>query len=290
VSTERVVLSFQEDDRRRLGALIYRGGLVLRSADKRFGGLSGLILSPDCTAFRAVSDHGFWFTGRLLYDAERNLVGIADTYIEKMINEKGDQLRRKRQRDAESLALTPGGDTVVSFEGNNALRLYRRGEQLPRRLVAPLHKGDGPKNAGIEALTALADGGLLAITEDFEGGRGAKAWIGGIDKPWRTAVFHIDGGFRPTGAATLPDGDVVVLERRVLPPAARLRRLRQEDILRDAELLGDVWAHFDGALTYDNMEAIDACTTGGETRLLLASDDNYNWFQRTLFMMFALPR
>src|SRR6266403_653038 len=58
----------RDPQRKRFGALEYRGGLVLTSRFPGFGGLSAwLWLDPKGERFISVSDKGSWFTGRILY-------------------------------------------------------------------------------------------------------------------------------------------------------------------------------------------------------------------------------
>lgn len=285
-----VPLSLSDPAQRTVGALLYRGGLAVRAETKRFGGLSGIVVDRGCKRFRGVSDRGWWFWGGLALDAAGDLAAIDAPGWAPILDPSGVRLRDNGQRDAEGLARLSDGDLVVSFEHKHALRRYDAdGRPRGRRLSSPLDGRAMPDNAGIEALTALADGRLLAIVEDRPTDGAVDAWIGDGVSPWQPLSFEVEGGFRPTVAATLPDGDVIVLERRVLPPAARLRRVRRGDIAAGARLQGAVLARLDGSLIVDNMEGIDACVTAdGETRLLLVSDDNYWWFQRTLMLMFAL--
>lgn len=73
VST-RIPLNSDDLEIDTLGDLGYLGGLKLSSKDKRFGGLSGLLISDDGTRFLSVSDKGNWVTGQLLYNGESSLV------------------------------------------------------------------------------------------------------------------------------------------------------------------------------------------------------------------------
>src|SRR5260370_14218109 len=61
----------------RFGSLEYRSGLVLTSSFPGFGGLSGLRLDAKGERFIALSDHGSWFTGRLVYQG-RAMTGRDD--------------------------------------------------------------------------------------------------------------------------------------------------------------------------------------------------------------------
>src|SRR5882757_7689599 len=65
----RPLPSFDTRDRSnvRFGSLEYRSGLILTSAFRGFGGLSGLRLDARGERFIAISDKGSWFTGRIVY-------------------------------------------------------------------------------------------------------------------------------------------------------------------------------------------------------------------------------
>lgn len=112
---------------KRFGALEWRGGLELESADERFGGLSGLALSKDGTGLLAVSDRGFWFKARLTY-ADARLTGISDAEMAPILDSKGKPPKSKVAADAESLASwTPGvigGKMIVGFESRPRAGLY----------------------------------------------------------------------------------------------------------------------------------------------------------------------
>jgi hypothetical protein len=101
------------------------------------------------------------------------------------------------------------------------------------------------------------------------------------------------GGFDITGAAALPDGDIVVLERRFRFSEGvkmRIRRIGASEIKRGALIRGEVLLEAHDNLNIDNMEAIAAHRgRSGETVITLMSDDNFNPLQRTLIMQFALP-
>ena len=160
------------------GQLRYRGGLQLTSPDKRFGGYSGLMVSPDGATFTAVSDGGTWARGALAYDADGNLSGVADVVIEPIRETDGRPFKGERG-DAEALSPTPEGGAVVAFERDPKLRTYPAAGGKPAVLPPPAGIEKAPPNSGMEALTRLADGRFLVVTEyDEEPGR-FVGWIGG---------------------------------------------------------------------------------------------------------------
>ena len=69
--------------------------------------------------------------------------------------------------------------------------------------------------------------------------------------------------------------------------AAKLLRIAAADIKAGAVLKGTEIAHFSPPLIVDNMEALDVrVLADGTLRLFMMSDDNFNPFQRNLFLVF----
>lgn len=271
----------------KVGKLRYRGGIHVSSSDRRFGGLSGLMVSADGTRFTAVSDRGAWTRGALLYDASGNLSGVSHVIIEPIRETDGQPLVGKRG-DAESLSPAPGGGVLVSFERDPKLRIYRDGGGIPTVLAAPDGVEEAPPNNGMEAVTLLADGRLLLVTEHEEQSGRYMGWIGGADG-WSRLTYMSGEGFKPTGAVTLANGDVVFVERRFPLLSARVRKAAAGALEPGAEIEAVELARFQGSLTFDNMEGIDAREgPNGETLIYLLSDDNFNGLQRTLLMMFEV--
>ncbi len=274
---------------RTVGRLGYRGGLELRSRDPRFGGFSALLMDCVRNTLVAASDQGYWLRGRLVHDHAGGLSNITDVTIAAMRGPSGRSIAGKSLGDAEALAHGPGGGLVVAFEQVHRLWLYPPGSATPVELVPPPDLAAAPRNGGIEALTALEDGRLLAITEELKSGRGVAGWLRGPGPGWSAFSYVTSEGFRPTGAATLPGGDVLVVERRFPPIGARLRRVASGDLTPGAEVEGREIARLEGSLSVDNMEGVDACLAAdGATRIHLISDDNFSPLQRTLLMMFEL--
>ena len=98
--------------------------------------------------------------------------------------------------------------------------------------------------------------------------------------------------FLPTDAAALPNGDVLVLSRHfsVLGGArVRLERVPAGAIGAGAVLQGALVARFERPLTVDNFEGVAAVQgEDGETLVYILSDDNFNFLQRTLLLLFRL--
>ncbi len=286
------------------GLLDYRGGLELRADAKAFGGFSAARISADGTRLIALSDAGSWFSATLDYDAKGRLVGLHEARLAPMARPPG-----KGRFDPEGLVLDPDGAWLVSTERTHRLLRYAAGPAghdpfardadalarlEPIALPVPTDFAGLESNAGIESLLRLTDGRLLAIEEGREdaGEAISRAWAIGPDGATASLGLKRSANFRPTDAALLPDGDVLVLERRytkVGGVAARLRLIEAETIRPGALLDGAVIATLIPPVTVDNMEALAVYERDGETRLLMMSDDNFNpGQQRTLLLQFGL--
>ena len=279
----------------RAGKLKYRGGVVLKSADQHFGGFSGLGVSADGKRMIAVSDRGRRLAADVVYGADGNLTGLANTSLDTLADLEGRPLTRKMFSDAESMSPGVEGEIIIGFERAHRLWRYMPGEVTPRPLKTPDEAAALPANSGIEALTLLADGSLFAIAEGSDDDNESLAWVSDTGG-WSVMTYALKDGFRATGAATLPGGDVLVLERRYTlrtGVAARVRRLAANAITPGTHLEAELIAELRPPGTVDNMEGIEVrrAETGpdaGKTLVYLVSDDNFNPLQRTLLMMFEL--
>lgn len=156
---------------RRAGALLYRGGLLLSSGDKRFGGWSDLAVSADGGELLAVSDEAHWLRARLSYSGAGDLAGLNAADIAAMVDLDGKPMRGKAG-DAEGLTLERANDlngpAVVSFERDVRLWRYDLSQGFTAR---PVNVAIGPwveplrNNSQLEALTLLNPDTLLVFAE-----------------------------------------------------------------------------------------------------------------------------
>ena len=274
-----------------VGALSYRGGLVLTSMDPDFGGLSALGISSDGDRLIALSDRGFRFSARILYDDRGRLIGLTDADLGPIGGIDGAPLIEKEFADAESMAPGVEGEIIVAFERRHRLWRYVPGSPLPEPLPPPDELAGAPSNGGIEALTMLNDGRLFALTEKYSSGESVVGWISDVGG-WSVLTLATDGGFDPTGAATLPGGDIVVVMRSFSltgSSAAKLIRIPASQIRPGASLRGQTIAEIGPPLNFDNFEGVEARRGArGESLITILSDDNFNPLKRTLLMMFEL--
>jgi hypothetical protein len=306
IQAESVPLNFQDAKRTHIGRLTYMGGLELKSTDPRFGGLSGLRVSPDGRYMLALSDNGIWVAANLSYSGGR-LSGIRNGVIAPLLDAGGQFVARhgKEHGDSEAFTEIPGGGIVVSFEGDNRLWYYGTSindalnKKLPRPLPLPIDLyqdiSTQPANGGIEALTTLADGSLLAFSEEAKDENGNhKGWFIGADGKIERLAYKPHDGLSPSDMATLPNGDVLVLERRLSVLGgwtARLRQIKESDLHSGKPLVGEEVAELQFPFNLDNMEGLAVRQDGaGHTYIYLVSDDNYSNLQRTILLMFRLDK
>lgn len=295
VTGERIPFDREQPAKVDFGAVTYRGGLVLHSNDRRFGGFSGLNISEDGHRLTAVSDQGHWFLAKLEYNPQGALAGLRDGRLERIHDHKGRPLKRKGRADAEALARSKEGGLVVGFEQHHNILDYDAfpgGYARARERIAipdPFEPAD--LNSGIEALARLGDGRLLALVEQ---GRKADLVPGYIwdGEAWTSFLLRTGDGFKTTGATRLPGGDILILERRfnlLLGPAMRLRRIPAQAIQAGVEIEAPELVRLAPPLAIDNMEGISARRgTRGETLIYIISDNNFNLLQRNLLLVFEL--
>jgi hypothetical protein len=305
--TARVLQNFQSSrpDVRRFGDLEFRGGLVLSSPSEHFGGLSGLVLDAEGKRLLAVSDRGSWLSATVEYSKGAAPTAVTGARMGPLLALRGRTLKSKREQDAESIALVEGtlerGTVLIGFERVHRIGRFevRGGEvQAPtgyQRLAA--EAGRMPSNQGLEALTTIQagplEGTLVGFAERLTRGSGYHTgWIWAGGQPQRFQLRDIDE-FNVTGAAGLPDGGLLVLERFFRWSTGvkmRIRRLAPAEIRPGARLDGHVVFEGDSGYEIDNMEGI-AVHRGarGETVVTLISDDNFSrLLQRTVFLQFTL--
>jgi hypothetical protein len=180
--------------------------------------------------------------------------------------------------------MRAGADELdVGFEGHPCIRAYGPDFAGPARPVAiPDGLDECGSNSGLELMADAGDGRRLIVCEGRKNpSRSVPAWIGSGDS-WQSREYPLkfDGGwagepFRPTSATRLANGDVLVLDRRFPPLAARVLRLPRETLEGTGPLEGTELARFEAPLTLDNFEGIEALRDArGRTLVYILSDDN----------------
>ena len=305
----RVLAGFERTNaaRRQFGRLEFRGGLVLTSPAKEFGGWSGLVMDDSGRRLLAVSDRGHWMMADLVQSAG-GLNGLRDAVIGDIAGIGGRRLTG-RDADAEGITLLDGtlarGTVLISFERNHRIGRFPvsdRGLEAPTgylKMPSDIRRVVG-FNKGIEAVGVLRGGPLggsvIAFAEEgFDDKRNHTGWIwpGGFDgEPQRLGLTNI-GDFAVTDVASLPDGSLIVLERKfrwLEGVRMRLRLIRAAHVKPGALLEGEMLIEADLGSEIDNMEGLALSRDQhGQTIITLISDNNFNAIlQRSLLLQFAL--
>ncbi|WHO73983.1 esterase-like activity of phytase family protein [Rhizobium sp. BT03] len=282
------------------GSLEFLGGLEMVSSRALFGSLSAIRFRPDQKHFVMVLDTGQWLTGSVERDIKGRLSGLADVEITPMKNSAGRSFEGKGHMDAEGLALD-GDRILVSFEQDHRVDVYpdpgfaQSGAigtlpiLIPRKMLSD--------NRGIETITVAPasgplKGGVVIVSErglDNDGNRLAAILSGPLKGQFAVAR---DGSFDVTDGAFLPNGDLLLLERRFNMAEGigmRLRRVKGADIKPGAVVDGDLLLEGNFNSQIDNMEGLDAFQAAdGTTHIILVSDDNHSLLQRNLMLEFRL--
>lgn len=268
-----VALDPRDPSVRRVGELTFLRGWQVTSTSSQFGGLSAL---------RAW--HGRWLavqdTGALVSFLPGDPMGEIIP-----LSPRCEPNRIRLGRDLEGLD-TDDRAIWVSSEWHNTI--CRRDADGVQHGVRPAAMTDWPRRSGPETLLRLHDGRFLVMPEDashaallFPGDpvRGAKPVALRYNPP---------EGYSPTDAAELPDGRIVILNRKLGLRGFAAKLVLFEKLPARGRLHGRTIATLARPLIHDNFEGIAARRDGRATVLTIVSDDNNSRFQQTLLLEFRL--
>ena len=279
----------------RFGKLEYVGGFSISASSREFGQLSAFRFLHPGGPFLAVADHGYWISGAVTRDESGVPVGVEGVRMESMVDDHGLVIEDKAAKDAEGLEIRDGIATVA-FEREARVSEYRidpagMGPPL-RHLDIVIPRNELRYNQGIETVTRTHEGARIVIAERSIDANGDifAAILEGPEK----GVFKVrrSDGYDITDGALMPDGDILVLERRFSVShgvGMRLRRLAAETIRKGSLADGPVLMEANLAYQIDNMEALDVWRRDdGALMISMLSDDNQSFLQRTLYLEFRL--
>ena len=295
------ILNFRLGDNSvEFGKLHFMGGLALSSPDKDFGGLSGLRFLPGQDRIIAVSDAGHFFTAAIKRDILGAPVDLSDATRDAIPGIGGFLSGLKQDSDCEAIEVS---DTRawLAFERKHRIDAYdlQSGKLVgePHPFNDKIRKLKLSSNGGIEALALLPASSqgatrLLAITEEsLDAAGNMRAFIVTADAIQPLSLKRTDD-FDATDAVFMPDGDLLVLERRFsvkTGPAMRLRRIAGSTIMEGALLDGEILLEADNTYRIDNMEGLAIRRDAdGNTVIAIISDDNFSVLQSTLLLEFKI--
>lgn len=296
-----IVLDSRDPARTKLGALTFLGGWSLDSPNRGFGGISAMHVDEGAVA--ALSDAGALIRFPLPKGAS------VRGRIDPLPVGRGGRVA-KRDRDTESMVLF-GNHAWIGFEWRGAIRRYVTGTGptgtgptgtgsagwRSDAHHAPAAMRAWPNNSGAEGIVRLTDGRFLVFSEGAMRNDGTSEVLAFSGDPavagtaMRSLGYRAPSGYRLTDAALLPDGRLLLLNRRFSlfeGFAAKLVVARPPRPGTAAIIAGDELADFASPVTVDNMEALSVTREAGRTIVWIASDDNFSPLQRTLLLKFAL--
>lgn len=274
-----------------MGPFTLSGAWQLDSPDWRFGGYSALAV-PTKGRLLAFSDQGY------LLDLTQPGSPRAAPRIARLF---GGKVPLKQDRDVEAVTRDPAtGRLWLALEGRNAIAPLGKDLSIERLVRPPVMQG-WPDNSGPEAIVRLADGRFVVMAEAYAGladwsGHPALLFAGDPSDAGTAALrFTLAGpsGYRPTDAALLPDGRMLLLMRRLVWPfparfAVKLVLADPAEVVPGGRLQAIELGTFAAPWPVDNYEALalEAGADGAITAWVM-SDANSAVTQRNLLLRLA---
>lgn len=293
MTSTRVPLDPLQPARTRVGRLQFLGGIALAAPVPAFGGFSGILVQND--RFTLQSDGGTVLQFRMGDDWH-----VRDAHYLNLPGGPGTGWE-KADRDSESVTTDPAtGRIWAGFERWNAIGRFSPDLMHLERLVAPRAMANWPTNGGPESMVRLADGRFVVISETARpaggprGGRDALVFARDptvSPRPRFHFVYRPPRHFDPSDVTELPDGRLLVLDRRFQLPfrwSAKLVIVVRNEVRPGRQAIGHEVATLAAPLTSDNYEGVAVTHEAGATNVWLVSDDNQLSLQRTLLMKFRL--
>ncbi len=276
---------------RGIGPLTFLNAWELGSGNNDFGGISSLAALPD-GRFIGLSDAGTVIGFGLAGDDKTDRpfiaplltpVGRSDKYLD---------------RDTEGITYDPAtGRFWISYEGRHAIRRFTPALARSDGKITPAPMRKWSSNKGAETIVRLTDGRFLVLSESADmpgGGYMGLIFSGDPVEPGTQShifTYRPPDGYMPTDGTQLPDGRLLILNRRISFPAgfaAKLVMLDPTFIQKNAAVSGIEIVTLATPLLSDNMEGITTTQENGRTIIWMISDNNFNAWQRTILMKFAL--
>jgi len=285
-----VSLDGADPARTKLGALTYLGGLALTSSDPAFGGFSAMRVTGD--RFTLLSDGGNLVAFSMEGDLRPRDVRFAD------LPGPGTGAI-KRHRDSESMTWdSRTGRVWVGFENSNMIWRYDASLTRVERRIRPAAMADWSIAGGAEAMVRLRSGQFLVISETArpKGMPDARIVLRFASDPTEGArperlAYLPPANYDPTDMAELPDGRLLVLNRRLSLSGlftARLELVDMRGVRAGTAVRGVELARFERPVQHDNFEALAITREGADTIVWVASDDNGEFWEQSLLLKFRL--
>ena len=261
-----------------------------------FVGLSDMAYDAKTELLHIVSDKGALFTFEASFDDKiKSFIAVKA----KMLRDKQGRILRHWKRDAEGMTLDNEGRLLISFEGEAQIGYFHKNSSLYaqgiRNYTLPKLLQDTnnyrSKNKSLEALAFHPLHGVLTATEwalkkDHKKlqtiyALSGKTWQFKAEPEARSAVVAME---------VMDDGNILVMERSYTglfdPFVITLKKIYLNECQSGrchSKQLAKMNSH--KGWSVDNFEGL---TKVGKNRYLMISDDNQNFFQKTLLLYFEV--
>lgn len=277
---------------RSVGPLRWLGSWWVKSSQKEFGSISSMIVRPDGSLL-GLSDAATLMGFRIDAGGGRQFIAPLPR-----LPEQKD--RPNWQFDSESMVHDPvSGHYWVGFEYINMICRYSRGFVRVEACATPPAMQDWPQTGGAEAMARLPDGRFLVFSEKRISANGNDVLLfdGDPTDPATPAPIHLGyqapQGFLPTDAVVLNNHRLLVLNRRLTLYDGFTGSIALVDLPAHSRagtrLIGREIARLAPPVLADNYEVLALSKEGDRTILWVGSDDNFEFYQRTLILKFAVP-
>ncbi len=276
---------------RQVGGLEFLSAWELGSGNQDFGGISALTALVD-GRFVGTSD-----AGTLIGFGLSNNSRIDRPFIVPLPDAFGAG-KTFLDRDSESIAYDANsGRFWVGYEGNGAIRRFSPAFARTEAIGRPAPMKNWSSNSGAEAVVRFNDGRFAIFSEGYDRPDGSYEALMFSGDPTEPGSIYFRFGYRPpagykiTDATELPDGRLLVLNRRISFPdgfTAIISVLDPAQITQGETISGTPIAALRPPLLVDNMEGITTTQENGRTIVWMISDNNFMIWQRTILMKFAL--
>ena len=200
-----------------MNKLKFVSGIEIKSNHPDFGGLSGLIINEDKSLI-AVGDQGIWLTGKIKINENGKLVEIINGRLGHLKGNENNPLYKlgKSYTDAES--IEPYNDKfVVSFERKHRILIFNNIYSHSETFYDKIKYLDLPDNGGIEAMAPLKNNSIFLLSENLIHPDDKIAGYLLSDNKLKKVYVKKRGSFKPTDMLSLPDGNILLLERSFSP-------------------------------------------------------------------------
>lgn len=262
----------------------------------KFSELSDVAYHAKTDTLYLVGDKGTLFSFRAKFS--KKIDELTPLRATKLKNKKGKRFR-KWKRDSEGLALDGKGRLLISFEGKAKIGYFHKNSdkygdlirkyKLPKQLKNP--KNYRSKNKSLEALAWHPKYGILTAAEwPLKKGNKKRQTIYALSgKKWH---FRAEAEAKSAISAieVMDDGNLLVLERSYTgllnPFIVTLKKVylkKCKNGICQSKVLAKLNSH--KGWDVDNFEGLAKV---GKDRYVMISDDNDNFFQKTLLIYFEV--